>query len=209
MLSVLTTCILLAHATTSEAFYGAVPKNVSVFRVILADGQQSREEYAAIRVGGDWIENASEAQSPTTRLELVFDTPWDKGRASESIRYSPGRVTIEHQPSRLRERRLEEGWKAAGYSFIEANGVRMAVPERELSLAQRAGELEATLLESRAQAENASSNAATATVTDGGGDRNLLQEWGLHGAIVLGALALLALIGKTMLLAEGGWRRVG
>jgi len=210
MLSLIACIALMGVSATAEAFYGPVPQNVPVFRVTIteAQGAREREEYAGVKVGGEWLQNTTSSLAPGARLELIFDTPWDTSRGVESIRYSADRVKLESRTGRLRDLRLEEGWRAAGYVLVDSANSRIPVLESELALAHRAAEMEERLLAARELPDDYRPAAGGAVSESGAGGPGLVQQWGLHLSILFGAIVLLVLIGKFLIFDNSGWEQV-
>lgn len=210
MLFVLTSCLLLGQSFgPSVDFYGAIPQDVPVYRVILSEGQNTREEYAAIKYNHEWIDASRENLPPASRIELIFDAPWDAARSSESIRYSPDRVQFEHQSGRLREVRLEREWQDAGFTIMETNGTKIPVREGEIALAERAAQMEAEMLAQREAPEKLAGITAGGDTNASHTPINPLMVWWPHALVALLTLLVAGAIVKWLILEEAGWQKVG
>lgn len=179
---------------------GEVPPNVPTFNITLTDGTSI---IGAFFHDGDWEREPGGPAAGVSRVDIVHDTPWAPDRLDGVRR---GRILrIDYEAPALRRARLEKGWTNAGFEMMDTPSGRMPVHKSEREYARRAREMaEAVAAELAPPADSlvapVPAEAALPIDPPVAGAR----QWAGHAAVIAVALALLAVVIKTLLLSKAG-----
>lgn len=197
-----------AGAQAGAAFFGAIPENVPTYRL-------STESGATVSAGlwsaGAWYTDAPEAL-PAGRAGVQYfpDTPWD-GRTELQRLSRTAELTPEAPP--MRRKRLEDGWTAAGFTFVSTAAGQIPVRKVDIELAKQAA-AQAEKVEQLSAPENLKIAAPGVAHVAAGGEVATKPAWqGYigHAIVILVTLVLGAVIVKVLLLGgnDETWERVG
>lgn len=193
-MAIVVQCIM---AQTDAVFYGAVPETAATFKIRF---QNDENEYVGgVRMDNEWVRDPERLGAGLRRIEVVIDTPWNPQPSYQTV-LNRLRECI-YEPSALRRRRLEQGWDAAGYTFIDTAEGRRPVQQKEIALAGRAREM-AAAIEKRAQpqsgtiSEDDTDDAPGVTAAPPG----WAWQWGGHLLVLLFGIVLAGAILKKMVI---------
>jgi hypothetical protein len=187
-------CILLMSLSAwSPAFYGPIDAQAPTYRVSLPDGGQAVIGFYA---KGKFVDLST---LTGTNVNYYVDAPWQylhtglPPNPKSLIRTS---LSPSKESPSVRNQRLEQGWKTAGYVFVETPQGQHPVLKQEFELAQRAAAM-ARAVEAQATATPAALPQAAAAPPP---ELGLWQQWGMHLVIAVVGLSLTALVIKTLVL---------
>jgi len=186
----MTGCLLIvavcAALGQSEAVSQTEPETCTV---ILKDGRKFHV-----------IWDGEPGRGAASRLER--DTPWEPGTVS--IRHSEiAEKGVRPETRRARQRRLREGWIEAGYTEINGRYYKDGEVERADEALRMAGvtkDSEPPPEPDNAPAVESPAPPPTEPVPEAA-PPGFLRQWGLHAALLAGALVLVGVVAKTMLMA--------
>jgi hypothetical protein len=144
-----------------------------------------------------WEERQEQTSADYVRVQI--DAPWEP-----TPQYWQGKVssiTVSgKERAAARERRLADGWKAAGFDLVNGR----YIPKTEVELAQRARQMAGVAETSStappspsASSDNVSQATAPASVKDSVAP-GFLAQWGAHIGLVIVAGLILALLARTL-----------
>lgn len=198
MIQVIPILISIMTAQGNAVLYGPVPENAATFKLRF---QNDENEYVGgIRRGTDWVSDPQDLEKGLRRIEVVFDTPWNPQPPFSTV-WSRVREYA-YEPPALRRKRLEQGWDAAGYVFIDTPEGRRPILRQEMELARRARDM-AAAIESRLQPQPVEITPNKTPEKSGGTAVNprWMRQWGGHITMALIGIALAALILKKTVFA--------
>ena len=136
-----------------------------------------------------------------TRKDVYWvkrDTPWEP--KSVTIKGSDVKEVVSERP-RARQRRLRQGWTDAGYTEVNGRYYRTA----EVALANRAREMAGVPEHPEPPpALDDAPKAETTPLLDAapkGEPPGFVRQWWLHAAVVVGAVVLIGIVARTLLMA--------
>lgn len=161
--------------------------------------------------GSWWVEGVESLPAGYAGVQFFPDTPWD-GSAQLGKLSRGDELTPEAGP--VRRKRLEEGWVAAGFVFVETGAGSVPVRKVDIDLAKLAGEASARvagLSSVEHLAVGVSGSGGVSGVVSGGDGGGVgWRGYVGHGIVLVVALVLGGVIVKVLLLGGGGdWERVG
>ncbi len=106
---------ILLSAPTAHNFFGEIPEDIPTFKIKFQRDQT--EHFGALRVQEGWIRDTSPTDLKTKAVDIVIDTPWVQPQPQR--RELGQKIDISYEAPALRKKRLEEGWKKAGFAIID------------------------------------------------------------------------------------------
>ncbi|HOV34214.1 MAG TPA: hypothetical protein PLX23_12725, partial [Candidatus Hydrogenedens sp.] len=114
--------VILSSNFGAQDFYGEVPENIPTF--LIKTQREQSEFYGGIIIQNQWLNDTSIPELKNKAVEIVVDTPWETPQLHR--RELGHRIEISYEAPVLRKKRLEEGWKKAGYVILDTpNGKRV------------------------------------------------------------------------------------
>ena len=175
---------------------GEAPKAIPTFRINFPN--DDKDYYGALRVDGEWITDRSGPGPEAVQVEIVFDTPWQRRNPYRVLR---SKVQFRYESFAKRQKRIEDGWDNAGYTFVSTPSGWQPVLKTDLEFAQRARAM-AAQREPSAAAPEPEETPAPAGEAAAEFPPGFMVQWGAHIAVALVGMALLALVVKTLLLGN-------
>ena len=137
-----------------------------------------------------------------TRKDVYWverDTPWEP--KSETIKSSEVKDVVSERP-RDRQRRLRQGWTDAGYTDVNGRYYRT----EEVALANRAREMAGVLEHPEPppppdDPPKAETTPPPLDAAPEGEPPGFVRQWWLHAALVVGAVVLIGIVAKALLMA--------
>lgn len=120
-----------------QSFYGEIPENIPTFSIKVQ--REQPEFYGGIIVQGQWIDNSSLPELKSKSVEIVIDTPWETPQIHR--RELGHRLELSYEVPALRKKRLEEGWKKAGYILLDTPQGKKVIKETIYKQALKAIEM--------------------------------------------------------------------
>lgn len=96
-------------------FYGEIPEDVPTFVIKIT--RESSEIYGAIIVQNQWLRTTILPELGNRPIEIVLDYPWEKPQPRR--RELSHKIEVSYEVPALRKKRLEDGWKQAGYVILD------------------------------------------------------------------------------------------
>jgi len=192
------TCLLSAADETW--FYGEVPSTAATFKITFAS--QEADFYGGILVEENWLQDEASLSAEVKRVEIVFDTPWAPQPHLKEFR---SKIQLDYEAPVLRKKRLEQGWDAADFEFLETAEGRRPYKRQEIEYARRAREMAAAVEQlsqppqTLAQTPDSEDLAPAAPAAPPPG---FLRQWGAHLLLGVLAVGMLTLIVKTLILSD-------
>ncbi len=195
MVSVLAYVALMAVAVLSEEFYGDIQEDVATFHVTLGRDEPIQ---AALRSNREYLSDSYDFSTAKKQFEVVPDTPWKASRSkTRKVLLSSTDVRIE--TSLMRRERLRRGWEEAGCQFVATPSGERPIRKKEIAAARRAREMAADL--QAMYAEGPGLGASTTQHAEAN-TPGFVRQWGMHIAVVVVALAMLAAVLKGLVLKK-------
>ncbi len=193
MLTTIISLLLAALAQSpADPYYGPIGEGVQTFRITLPSGNTIE---GAIRDKDQWV-GGEDARSQSV-LKIWEDAPWLPERIRSELR---GKVTLAEEPRALRKHRLEEGWKDAGYAFLDTPLGKRPFLNTDIELAGSARKMAAEAAGAPPPAKNDGGAAAPQPAETTSPPPGFLRSWGGHFGVIAGAALLAALVLKGMVL---------
>jgi len=198
MMQAIPIVISILAAQGNAFLYGAVPENAATFKLRFQNDEN--EYFGGIRRGNDWINDPQDLEAGLRRIEVVFDTPWNPQPSFPTVLSRLREYAYE--PPALRRKRLEQGWDAAGYVFMDTPEGRRPILRQEIELARRARDMAASV-ETRLRpqpmeiAPNETPELPGVTAVNPG----WMRQWGGHITMALIGIALAAIVLKKTVFA--------
>ena len=188
-----------------------MPLVLSIATIVLLGqfdaGAAGMEPYVFVKRGEDagqlyvLVEPEDLEQTRNPFIVGILDEPW---LPIEQRRLRLSRSDYEEpypEASSTRKRRIDEGWEAHGGIQVDTREGKVWVHKEDADLARRAEEM--------AAAARGDESAASATAAQPAGDAvqeplGFWTEWGMHVAIIGGAVVLTAVVIWAMLV-RGPW----
>jgi len=197
-----------ARADAGAALFVGIPEGVPTFRLTTDTGVTLP---VALWSSNDWWTGALE-ELPAGRagVQYVVDTPWDTSVQPDRVRREY-ELTPETAP--MRRKRLEDGWVAAGYTFVATAAGQVPVRKVDIDLAQKAATESAKVAKLSAP-ENlriVADGTPAATTAPGTAAKSFMNGYFGHAIVIVVVLLLGAVIVKVLLLGSNDetWERVG
>ncbi len=195
MIHMMPIIIFILVSQNNTFFFGAVPENAATFKLRF---QNDESEYVGgIRRGNDWVNDPQDLESGLRRIEVVFDTPWNPQPSFPTVLSRVREYTYE--PPALRRKRLEQGWDAAGYVFMDTPDGRRPILRQEIELARRARDMAASV-EARLRPQPVEITPDETPHLPGlsPGSPGWMRQWGGHITMALIGIVLAAIVLKKM-----------
>ena len=173
----------------NAGLFGDLPEEAQSFRLQTSSG----EAYYVFRANREWVKDLT-ALADNQTVEVFPDTPWSPVAQPET-RLARNLKSAEQETSTQRKQRLQAGW-AREHTFVVSAAGERPVKTRDLEYAQRADAMQQEVLD---RIYPAVTHTVAAPQESGPG---FLERWGGHIFLVLLALALAAVVVKTLILEE-------
>ncbi|MGC8845310.1 MAG: hypothetical protein ACP5QY_05630 [Candidatus Hydrogenedens sp.] len=179
----------------AQTFYGEVPENIPTFLIKIQ--REQSEFYGGIIVQGQWVDNASLPELKSKSVEIVVDTPWETPQIHR--RELGHRIELSYEAPVLRKKKLEDGWKKAGYVLLDNPQGKKVIKETTYKQALQAIEMAQSIYQQNQPPELLYSPSGVAF--DSNTNKNtFMKQWIFHILIVVsGILCLSFIIWKFLL----------
>ncbi len=187
--------ILWCLSNGAQTFYGEIPENIPTFLIKIQ--REQSEFYGGIIIQGQWVDNASLPELKSKSVEIVIDTPWETPQIHR--RELGHRIELSYEAPVLRKKRLEEGWKKAGYVLLDNPQGKKVLKESIYKQALQAIEMAQSVYQQSQPPELLYSPSGIEL--DSNTNRNtFIKQWIFHILIVVsGVLCLSFIIWKFLL----------
>lgn len=187
--------IILSSNFGAYNFYGEVPENVPTFLIKIQ--REQSEFYAGIIIQNQWLNDASVPELKNKMVEVVADTPWETPQLHR--REAGHRLEISYEAPALRKKRLEEGWKKAGYVILDTPNGKKVIKDTVYKQALQAIDMAQSIYKLNQPPELLYSPSKVDLSTKSTGT-NFLKMWIFHIIVVIiGIIALSLIIWKFLL----------
>lgn len=187
--------ILCCLSYGAQSFYGEIPENIPTFSIKVQ--REQTEFYGGIIVQGQWVDNSSLPELKSKSVEIVIDTPWETPQIHR--RELGHRLELSYEAPVLRKKRLEEGWKKAGYILLDSPQGKKVIKETIYKQALKAIEMAQSVYSQNRPPELLYSPTGVELNPDIN-KNTFIKQWIFHIIIVVtGVLCLSFVIWKFLL----------
>ncbi len=181
----------------AQNFYGEIPENIPTFLIKIQ--REQAEFYGAIIVQGQWLDNASIPELKSKSVEIIMDTPWETPQIRR--RELGHRLEVSYEAPVLRKKRLEEGWKKAGYVLLDTPQGKKAMRETLYKQALQSIEMAQSIYQQNQPPELLYTPAGV-ELSSNPPRVSFIKQWILHILIIITGIACLSFIIWKFLLSH-------
>ncbi len=187
--------VILSSNFGAQDFYGEVPENIPTF--LIKTQREQSEFYGGIIIQNQWLNDTSIPELKNKAVEIVVDTPWETPQLHR--RELGHRIEISYEAPVLRKKRLEEGWKKAGYVILDTPNGKRVIKDTVYKQALQAIDMAQSIYKQNQPPELLYSPSKVELSTEFT-RTNFLKMWIFHIIVVIiGIIALSLIIWKFLL----------
>ncbi|GEM_PF-1193328 len=189
--------ILLYFSHGTQTFYGEIPENIPTFLIRIQ--REQSEFYGGIIVQGQWLDNTSIPELKSKSVEIVIDTPWETPQIHR--RELGHRIEVSYEAPVLRKKRLEEGWKKAGYVLLDSFQGKKVIRDITYKQALQAMEMAQSVYK-KTQPPELLYSPSGVEINPNFNKNTFLKQWVFHILILISGVVCLSFIIWKFLLSQ-------